>query len=111
MKFEIIQTVSGASLGVYEGETGENAIRAMLADAGEDGSPDAGLVARPVITEDATASYGFEGLVDGQWSAEACGVQDRSNYFRTREAAEAEIPRLARVLKCDPSKIRVVEVS
>jgi len=47
--YEIEQTETGAILGVYEGETAADAIRAMLADAGAEGQePDPGLVAREV---------------------------------------------------------------
>lgn len=54
--------------------------------------------------------YCFEALVDGQWSREAAGQQDASNYPASREAAEAELPRLAETLECDVSEVRVVRV-
>lgn len=56
------------------------------------------------------SAYGFEVLVDGQWSAEMCGHQGPDNYFTTREEAEAELPRLAACLECDVCELRVVEV-
>lgn len=48
--YEIEQSETGHVLGVYEGETPEAAIRAMLDDAGAgpDVEPDAGIVAREV---------------------------------------------------------------
>lgn len=54
--------------------------------------------------------YGFEVLVDGQWSAEAAGQQDDSNYFESREEAEAELPRLAKVLGVSLDEVRIVEI-
>lgn len=51
-RYRIIQTTSGVELGVYEGETPEDAIRAMLADAGAaDQEADAGLVAELVTAK------------------------------------------------------------
>ncbi len=45
-RYEIIQSTSGASLGIYEGEDEDAAIRAMLADAGApDAEADPGLEA------------------------------------------------------------------
>jgi hypothetical protein len=46
--YEIEQTETWAIMGVYEGETAADAIRAMLADADSTAEPDAGLVARRV---------------------------------------------------------------
>lgn len=63
-------------------------------------------------TTDATAParrFGFE-LYDAEarrWSAEACGEQNDSNYLETEAEAIAELPRLARVLGCDVSELRV----
>lgn len=57
-----------------------------------------------------TVVFGFEARGDGAWSSEACGAQDRSNYFDTLAEAEAQLPRLARTLGCDISEVRVVEV-
>lgn len=54
--------------------------------------------------------FGFEAFCDGRWSTSAAGAQDRSNYFDTRESAEAELPNLARALGCDIDQVRVVEV-
>ena len=53
--------------------------------------------------------YGFERREkDGTWSADACGVQDASNYLNSEAEASAELPNLARVLECDVSELRVV---
>ena len=49
--FRIQNTTSGADLGVYEGETADEAIRAMLADAGCKDEPSDDLVATLVPTE------------------------------------------------------------
>lgn len=54
--------------------------------------------------------YGFELSTEQGWSADACGHQGADNYFATREAAEAEMPNLARVLECDVDELRVVAV-
>lgn len=51
--------------------------------------------------------FGFEALVDDQWSREAAGEQTGS-LFASREDAEAELPRLAAKLECDVSELRVV---
>lgn len=49
MKYRVEQTVSGVSLGVYEADDEEGAIRAMLADGGDPGAEtDPGLVAVPI---------------------------------------------------------------
>lgn len=69
-------------------------------DDGEDTSPAAEVRAR----------WGFECRVRGQWSSEHCGQQDASNTFEAREEAEAELPRLADVLGCDPSDVRVAQI-
>jgi hypothetical protein len=53
-------------------------------------------------------TYTIEGLVDGTWCREHVGANE-SNLFDSREAAEAELPSLARVLECDVSDLRVVE--
>ena len=55
-------------------------------------------------------SYGFEVLTRDGWSTEAAGIQDASNGFATREAAEEEIPALAAALGCSEGEIRVVEL-
>lgn len=57
-----------------------------------------------------SARFGFEARTDGQWSAYAAGTQGDSNYFDSREEAEAELPRLAASLDCDVADVRVVEV-
>lgn len=45
--YKIIQTKTGLDMGAYAGETAEDAIRAMLADAGEpEAQPDDGLEAQ-----------------------------------------------------------------
>lgn len=73
--------------------------------------------------------YGFEILVPGRecpggkysgrrdeegrelvWSSEHVGQQDASNLLDSRQAAEAELPNLARVLECEVSALRVVEL-
>lgn len=69
---------------------------------------DVGLVAAP--REGYRVAYGFEMLVDGEWSADACGETDASNAFDTERAAEGELPNLARVLGCDVAELRVVPV-
>lgn len=55
--------------------------------------------------------YGFEMYVNGRWDPYAPGETTRSNAFDTREEAEVELPRLAEVLACDVSELRVVEVT
>lgn len=72
--YEIANTESGVILGVYEGETAADAIRAMLADAGCTDEPDAGLVAREV--DDALHAWDSEeyAYADG----DADGIDD---YF------------------------------
>ena len=48
-QYEIEQTATGIILGVYEGEDADEAIRAMLADAGApDAEPDPGLRVREI---------------------------------------------------------------
>ena len=57
MKYLIEQTISGVVLGLYEAEDADQAIQAMLQDAGyEPGElePDPGLVAREVPDNCAT---------------------------------------------------------
>lgn len=55
--------------------------------------------------------WGFEARNEyGIWTREAAGVQDDSNYLDSREAAEAELPRLAKMLGCDVGLVRVVEI-
>ena len=54
--------------------------------------------------------YGFELSTEQGWDADACGHQGPDNYFATREAAEAELPKLARVLECGVAELRVVAV-
>lgn len=50
--WRIINTTSGADLGVYQGATAAEAIRAMLVDAGApDAEPDADLRAVPADDE------------------------------------------------------------
>lgn len=56
-----------------------------------------------------SSKYTIEGLADGTWCREHVGASG-SNLFDSREAAEAELPELARVLECDVSMLRVVEV-
>lgn len=53
--------------------------------------------------------FGFECWDDEakRWDASLCGHQDRSNCFATRAEAEAELPRLASVMGCPVSKLRV----
>jgi len=46
--YTVINTRSGVTLGVYPGTTPDEAIRAMLDDAGERGEPSADLIAEPV---------------------------------------------------------------
>lgn len=53
--------------------------------------------------------YGFETLSDGTWSREACGEQNASNLFATREEAEAKLPDLAKALECAAEQVRVAE--
>jgi len=55
MKYLIEQTTSGQVLGIYEAEDADQAIQAMLDDAGCDDAPDPGLVAREVPDNCATA--------------------------------------------------------
>jgi len=65
-----------------------------------------------------STKYGFEirtsvfksGLIvsDDGWTDDGIGEQDESNTFDTRDAALAELPRLAKVLECDESDLRVV---
>jgi hypothetical protein len=50
--------------------------------------------------------YGFEALSEDVWAMDHAGEQNRSNYFSTREQAEAELPRLAQALECDVSEVR-----
>lgn len=45
MFFEVFQRSSGQSLGIYEAESKDKAIWAMLDDAGDAGPPDEGLYA------------------------------------------------------------------
>lgn len=61
--YEIIQTETGHSFGVYAGETPDAAIAAMLADAGHDGEADPGLRAVDVSYEAAArhGAYDVEG--------------------------------------------------
>lgn len=47
--FEVIASSTGHSFGVYEAETAEGAIRAMLDDAGHDGPADADVVATALV--------------------------------------------------------------
>ena len=68
---------------------------------------DVGLVAAP--REGYRVAYGFEMLVDGEWS-DACWETDGSNAFDTELAAAEELPNLARVLDCDVAELRVVPV-
>jgi hypothetical protein len=57
------------------------------------------------------AQYKFESRNEyGQWTDTAVGQRDSSNYLDSREAAEAQLPELARVLECDVADLRVVEV-
>ena len=54
--------------------------------------------------------YGFELSTEQGWSADACGYQGPDNYFATRQAAEAELPNLARVLECSVEELRVAAI-
>lgn len=45
------------------------------------------------------------------WTFDGVGQQDSSNTFSSREAAEVDLPNLARVLDVEPSALRVVEVA
>jgi hypothetical protein len=54
--------------------------------------------------------YAIEGRVDGQWSRQHVGAVDESTLFDSREAAEAELPTLAKSLECPESELRVVEL-
>lgn len=55
--------------------------------------------------------WGFEYCDDnGQWSDEACGLQDGSNTFATAEEALAQIPKIARCMECEESRLRAVEL-
>lgn len=47
-KFEVINTVSGLTLGVYEADSALSAIAEMMADAGCDDEPSNELIARAV---------------------------------------------------------------
>lgn len=57
-----------------------------------------------------TIRYGYEGLVDGQWSTLHCGEQDASNTFETREEAAAELPNLLAVMGAEEDEVRVCEI-
>lgn len=51
--YRITSLLSGADLGVYEAETGEQAIKAMITDAGYPyEAPDESLRAEPVTADD-----------------------------------------------------------
>jgi hypothetical protein len=54
--------------------------------------------------------YTIEGRNEyGQWLRSQVG-DESANRFETREAAEAELPELARCLECEVSELRVVEL-
>ncbi len=75
--FEIENTETGAILGVYEGETGADAIRSMLADAGCTDDADPALKAREVddsIHDWDSEEYGF-------CAAETPTADDIDDYF------------------------------
>jgi len=50
--------------------------------------------------------YKIEALVKGNWTDDAVGNE---NEFDTREAAEEQIPELARIFDCPEDELRVVE--
>lgn len=54
--------------------------------------------------------YTIQGYVDGMWAREHVGANE-SNAFDSREEAEAELPRLAEVLGCEVSELRVVGIA
>jgi hypothetical protein len=51
----------------------------------------------------------IEGLSAGQWDESSVGNDTAANTFATREAAEKEIPELAKAFDCPESDFRVVE--
>ena len=104
-KFELVQSQSGHSFGVYEGAIADEAIAAMLADAGSGEAPDSGLVATEVAT---TTAFAFEARVGGQWAREHAG--DGGETYETHAEAMADLPTLAKCLGCDVTEVRVVEV-
>jgi hypothetical protein len=55
--YEVIQRTSGQSLGIYEAESKDKAIWAMLDDAGDAGPPDEGLYAVLVEEEEEECAY------------------------------------------------------
>jgi len=50
--------------------------------------------------------YKIETLVKGNWTDDAVGTE---NEFDTHEAAEEQIPELARIFDCPENEFRVVE--
>ena len=97
--------LTGQALNKYTDPTEEAREGLTVAEAEQVAMEDPGL-----IWIDAPR-FGFEARTkDGRWSREAAGEQDASNYLDTREAAEAELPRLAEALGCSIDDVRVVEV-
>lgn len=77
-RFEIEQTATGVILGVYEGETPDEAIRAMLIDAGApDAEPDAGLQARELDDE----IHAWDSEEYGFYAGETPTADDIDGYF------------------------------
>ena len=82
--YHIMNTISGQDLGRYQGETPEEAIRAMLADAGCTDEPDPALVAEVTYWVEDESSYGV-------WIEAASPEQAAQEYVDTGDWPE-EVP-------------------
>jgi hypothetical protein len=79
-KYQIENTTSGQILGVYEGADGDAAIRAMLADAGDENPPGDDLVAvkvaaKPTFTDAANENIRECGLTGEDFERDVSKVR------------------------------------
>lgn len=87
--YNISNRMSAHSFGSYEGATPEEAIAAMLADAGHDGPADADVIATPVLTYAITATFSSNGQADVSCSTPEVLGDAYGVAYATREEAEA----------------------
>ena len=83
--YQILQTITGQSLGLYDAATPAAAIRAMLADAGEpNAEPDAGLVAVEYVDpdEDARKVGGYHTIPGLAMEAELGDLDEPATRYR-----------------------------